>query len=282
MTLRGPPTSSERITVDGVFRKALLLSPRGQVELYVMLRERLADVAAPASEADEGIDRRRAAVEAMEQVAAALDLPVGTAPTSTQFTEQTRALGLDWTVSKLVRLFKGWSNAQKFYENRRLPETARQVSQRRYIAAPRRTSLDHLAEVAEWLDGKPPDTSRLAYDEWRNTYNRANAASEESLPAHSRHLRRLFPELTWQDMLNAAQDEHADPWTLSRQRAEERLRTELNPLGLVSVGTAAALLGMTVFRFESARTSERPGFPQMFGFVGRCRCRLNTGPSAPV
>jgi hypothetical protein len=107
----------------------------------------------------------------MEQVAAALDLPVGTAPTSTQFTEQTRALGLDWTVSKLVRLFKGWSNAQKFYENRRLPETARQVSQRRYIAAPRRTSLDHLAEVAEWLDGKPPDTSRLAYDEWRNTYN---------------------------------------------------------------------------------------------------------------
>jgi hypothetical protein len=136
-----------------------------------MLRERLADVAAPASEADEGIDRRRAAVEAMEQVAAALDLPVGTAPTSTQFTEQTRALGLDWTVSKLVRLFKGWSNAQKFYENRRLPETARQVSQRRYIAAPRRTSLDHLAEVAEWLDGKPPDTSRLAYDERRNTYN---------------------------------------------------------------------------------------------------------------
>jgi hypothetical protein len=192
---RDGPVSSEQASIEGVLRRAVLLSPRGQTELYLMLRDYLAEVAAPPSEADETIERQQDAIAAMEQVAAALKLPDDTAPKSTQFDAQARALGLDWNVSRIGRLFKGWSNAQGFYERRQLPETARQIRQRRRLRNTGRTPLDHLAVVAEWLDTNPPETVQGAYDNWRAIYSRAKAGGEEPLPAHSNHLGRLFPEL---------------------------------------------------------------------------------------
>lgn len=261
--------TSEELSVERLFQQALLLSPQGQSALYRMLKDRLAEPGATPDEADETIERQQEAIEAMERVAAALGLASGQAPTTTQFTTQARALGLDWTVSKVGRAFRTWANAQKFFEDRRMPETARQIRQRRRLATYGRSPLDILAFVALWLDTMPVDTSDQAYELWRQAFDRQHASDTASLPPNASHLRKTFPALSWHDLVAVAQDPDADPWALARQRVDEALAPSVNPLRVLTVPFAAALLGVARHRFEYALSDRTSGFPQAYAKLGR-------------
>lgn len=124
------PKSSERDDLESLFRQVLYLSHRGQLELFELLAQRLSDTSAAPIEQVQSVVRQREALETMQQVAVALNLPEGRAPTTTQFNAQAKTLGLDWNVSSVGRAFskrQGWRLATQAFERGQLPETARQI-----------------------------------------------------------------------------------------------------------------------------------------------------------
>lgn len=265
---------ADQADVEALFRRVIQLSQRGQLELFELLAERLADTSElPTAQAD-AIERKRGALDAMQQVAQSLNLPAGQAPTTTQFDAQAKALGLDWTVSSVGRAFSkraGWRLATQTFAGGHLPETARQIRQRRHLANRRSERIDHLASIRQWLDSDPPDESTNSYMLWREKRNQELADTEEPLAVARRHFQRAFPELTWDDLLGAARGDVQDVTELSRARAEERLRTEPNPLRLVGVSTAAALLGATGTIVEWRVAQDPQSFPAVVVVLGNRR-----------
>lgn len=271
------PKSSERDDLEAIFRQVLYLSHRGQLELFELLAQRLGDTSAAPIEQVQSVVRQRETLEAMQQVAVALNLPEGRAPTTTQFNAQAKALGLDWNVSSVGRAFskrQGWRLATQAFERGQLPETARQIRQKRYLAHRRSERIQHLATLREWLDSDPPDESAQDYARWRVEYNAALADSDRELAVRRIYFERMFPELSWTDLLDAARGRVQDVTELSRQRAEDRLQNEPNPLRLVGVTTAAALLGMNSYHLDETLKRCPETFPTVVATLGGTRAFL--------
>ena len=265
--------SADRADVEAMMRRVIQLPHRGQLELYSMLAERLADAKAVPMAQQDAIVRQQSALSAMQQVASALKLPEGQAPTTTQFDAQAKVLELPWNVSSVGRAFSsraGWGLATRAFEGGRLPETTRQVRQRRYLANRKQDRVEHLAAVREWLDADPPDESTESYARWRAVHNmelQENASAP--LAVARRYFRQVFPEMSWEDVMAAARGKVASVTELSRQRAEERLRTEPNPLRLVGTTTAAALLGLTTHVVQWQVTHKPKTFPTVVAVKAR-------------
>ena len=82
------------------------LTTRAQIEAHYFIRAYLGE-AAKESSVDRQVAEQAAALEVIGQVANELGLPVGKPPTSTQFEEVSKRLGLDWSVSKVGRAWGG-------------------------------------------------------------------------------------------------------------------------------------------------------------------------------
>lgn len=148
------------------------------------------------------------------------------------------------------RAFNGWRNATIAFEGGRVPESARLIRQRRALRfAVADNPAECLARVAEWLESEEyEENTKADYMQWRTRYNERVAGTDAPLAPHWKHFAtKVFPELTVEDIVAAARGEVEDWGALLRQRAEERLQHEENPLRLVTVATAAALLGMPQF-----------------------------------
>jgi len=98
----------------------------------------------------------------------------------------------------------------------------------------------------------------------------------DPLAIEAREFATLFPELTLDDLVAARQGEVADLSALCRERAEQRLSAQPNPLGLVGSQTAAALLGVNAVMFRSWRLQQQERFPVCVAIVdGRHACLVD-------
>jgi len=239
--------------VEALLRRVFALPHRAQLLLYGVLAERLADAGRPTGKHDDRIGRQREALAAMQQVADSLELAPGTAPTTSEFNEECKRLGLATNVSAVGRAFNGWRNATIAFEGDHVPESARQVRQRHALGSAHQSGpADLLAVVAEWLNSDEcQDHTPEDYMQWRRKYNERAAAAGTQAAVGWNHLsKKVFCEMTTEDIIAAARGEVEDWSALCRQRAQQRLDPEVNPLGLVSLVTGAALLGTTHYALD--------------------------------
>lgn len=254
--------------------RALALPYRAQLQLHELLAGRLREAGRAPTKHDDLIERQRATLAAMRDVAEALDLPEGQAPAAAEFSDECKRLGLKMNASAAGRAFNGWRNATIAFEGGRVPESARLIRQRRALRrGPYRDPADCLAHVAEWLESEEHEENTKAdYMQWRNRYNERVAGTGAPLAPHWDHFaRKVFPELTVEDIVAAARGEVEDWRALLRQRAEERLQHEENPLRLVTVATAAALLGTSQFVLSEGLRQGSPGLPVVVATLSKER-----------
>lgn len=172
----------------------------------------------------------------MAAVAEAAGLPVGEAPTTTEFKAHAPGLKLDWSASKVGRAFRSWRNAQKAYEGQTFPESARQVRQREAAARANRGHAGLLGIVAQWVEDNPDGATREDYIRWREHFNDHLPPDERRAPVWQQ-LKRAFPSSV-SDIRAAAVETTIDPVALAQVRAEERLARDPNPLGIAGTSTA--------------------------------------------
>ncbi|MCA1706338.1 MAG: hypothetical protein LC808_24985 [Actinobacteria bacterium] len=265
------------MSVHAVLRLALGLSRRAQLDVYEQLGAYLGDVGEPESKHARRVRSQREALDVLERVAAAAQLPAGKAPSRTQFAGHAAALGIGLTVSAIARLFGGWANAQAMYERRVLPETGRQVRQRQMLRSHHgRSPVEALALFSQWAD-QADDLTRRGYELWRKNYTSEAADKGIPLPLSEIHLRRVFPGLTFEELIELRHTS-GDLTDMLRQRTEKTLAEQPNPLGLVTLMQAAALLGkpetFVRHRVDSEADGQPDDFPVMVAVVGQARSLL--------
>ena len=204
----------------------------------------------------------------MAAVAHSLALPDGTAPTTTQFNATCRVLGLRWNVSSAGRAFNGWRNATEAFAGRYLPESSRQIRMRRYLSGGRRSPRAHLQSVRDWLGTNPTAETIENYERWRKQHNDALAGTDEALAADWISLRRVLPGLRGEGIIEAAKLDVIDTEAFCREKAQQRLAAEENPVELVSIGDTAALLGLTESTVRRRSTTDA-SFPNIVISIGR-------------
>jgi hypothetical protein len=260
----------EQLELQAFLGRALSLPYRSQLALHEQLTARLREAGLPPTKHDDLITRQRAALAAMQAVASELGLPKGQSPTTAEFAAETKRLGIKMSVSSAGRAFNGWGNATATFEGERLPESARVIRQRRSLQGAQSGSPgDHLELIAKWLaSDECSEETRPDYEQWRRRYNESIARTTARTAVGWKHVTRVFPELTDEDIIAAARREAKDWVALCRQRAQERLRDFPNPLRLVTVGTAAALIGTTQYLARDGEHNE-PNFPTAVAHLGR-------------
>ena len=97
----------ERQELETVLRRFGDLTTRAQLRAFEVIREYLGEEIKETA-ADREVSDRKAALEAIRQVAAELGLPEGQAPTSPQFDEVSKRLGIGWSASRVVRAWGRW------------------------------------------------------------------------------------------------------------------------------------------------------------------------------
>jgi len=262
------PRTSNELSVQAVFQRALALPQAGKLELYKLLGEWLQEAGAAPSKTDLRVQRQHEVLEAMAAVAHTLALPEGKAPTTTQFNATCRTLGLRWNVSSAGRAFNGWRNATDAFAGRHLPETSRQIRMRRYLSGARRSPRAHLQSVRDWLATSPTAETIEDYERWRTQHNDALAGTDDALAADWISLRRVLPGLRGEGIIEAAKLNITDTEAFCRERAQERLAAEENPAELVSIGDTAALLGLTESTVRRLSTTDA-SFPNIVISIGR-------------
>jgi len=248
---RAPRTSNE-MSAEIIFERALALPHRQKLELHSLLGEWLQEVGEVPSPSDRRADRQKQALAAMEAVAEALVLAEGQAPTTTQFNAACKQLGLGWNVSSVGRAFNGWRNAKDAFEGGRLPEGSRQIRQRRHVSGPRRTRNTHLQDVRDWLASDPGVESIEDYERWRRRRNDQLVGTEERLIGDWNSVRRVFPGVNHEQLIAAAKEDVTDYAAYCREKVEERLAAEHNPVGLVGLADTAALLCVSEYAVRRA------------------------------
>ena len=123
-------------------------------ELLESLRLDLAGNLGAESEVTKETRLRAEALEAMGKVAEHLGLEAEMAPTTTQFDEAARELGLDWTVSKVTRTWEKWRLATDAYKGKLAPAVPASRAKCRQLGR-RLTEEECLDRVRAWLETKP-------------------------------------------------------------------------------------------------------------------------------
>jgi predicted DNA-binding transcriptional regulator AlpA len=160
----------EQQELEAALQRFADLSSRAQVEAFSLMREYL-DGGIKETRLDHQIARRKDALDALRQVSADLGLPKGQAPTTTQFRETAKRLGLDWSVSKVGRAWGKWRFACEAYVGHRLRRTARQQGVLDAHTGKRRVCEDYITGLRLWLETHPVAETMKAYEKWTREFN---------------------------------------------------------------------------------------------------------------
>jgi hypothetical protein len=162
----------ERQELETVLRRFGDLTTRAQLRAFEVIREYLGEEIKE-TEADREIDERQAALEVMRRVAEELGLPEGQAPTTTQFDEVSKRLGLGWSTSRVGRAWVKWRFACEAFIGYRVRRTARHRALMTANTGKRRAHEDYLTAIRLWLDTNPPAVLTEAYNDWAREFNEA-------------------------------------------------------------------------------------------------------------
>jgi hypothetical protein len=189
---------------ETVLRRFADLTSRAQVEAFALMGGYLeGDVQETATDVD--MARRKAALEAIERVAEELGRPEGQAPTTTQFKEVSKRLGLGWSVSKVGRTWSGkWCFACEAYVGHRLRRSARQQGLLD-AQGKRRVYEDYATSLRLWLDTNPVVETTVAYDRWAREFNAVLPRNQAPVPGWTAIGKRL--RVSFRDALRVARGE---------------------------------------------------------------------------
>jgi predicted DNA-binding transcriptional regulator AlpA len=197
---------SEPDPLRSVWRRVVNLPPGEQLELYVRLRDYLGELA-PRSALDEELETRRQANEHLRRACAELGRAPSDRLTVKDYDEIAQRLSL-MSAQAVGRAFGSWKTALEVLAGRRMPQTARQIEERR--GAPRGTDRsEHLKMLREFLATRPRAPTMAAYRYWALEQNRTLTPGEEprllpaSILARSRGLR-------WAELVALARGQASD------------------------------------------------------------------------
>jgi predicted DNA-binding transcriptional regulator AlpA len=196
----------EQQEVETVLRRFADLTSRAQVEAFALIRGLLdGDVQETATDVD--MARRKGALSAIGRVAEELGLPEGQAPTTTQFREVSKRLGLGWSVSKVGRAWSGkWRFACEAYVGHRLRRSARQQGVLD-AQGKRRVYEDYVTSLRLWLDTNPLVETTVAYDRWSREFNEVLPRNQAPVSGWTTIYHNL--RVSFRDVLRVARGEVA-------------------------------------------------------------------------
>jgi len=145
-------------------------------------------------------------IDAIAAVAAHLDLPVGTAPTPSQFDSVAKELGLGWNRSLVRRSWGRWRDAKAAFLNEPSVKAVAKRTMRMSGLGRARNYEPPLRCVELWLASKPKGTSPQAYIDWADAYN-------DGLPKDAVHVLKTAAAVgrslrtTWPDVVALARGE---------------------------------------------------------------------------
>src|SRR5579862_4361233 len=155
----------EEQELEAVLQRFADLSSRAQLQAFSLMRDYL-DGGVAEVQLDRDIAHRKEALEALRAVAVDLGLPEGLAPTTTQFREAAKRLGLGWSVSKVGRAWGKWRFACEAYAGHHLRRTARQQGVLDAHTGKRRVYEDYITGVRLWPETNPRAETIAAYEGW--------------------------------------------------------------------------------------------------------------------
>lgn len=247
-------------SLDELIALALALPVEAQAVLHTRLRDNLLHEGFEEEADDRRLRAQREALDGMRQVAKEQGLAEGEPPKTTGFDVTAEKLGLPWTVRKVGLAYGRWSYATQHYRTGRVPQGARVTTHRRAMRDVQRDGLRrHLDRVSRWLQDTDPPHTRKTYSEYRTAENRRLRNTNEPLLVDWRELTRYMPEATREDIFAAAKDPGLDIVAMCQRRAEERLSAEPNVLRVLSLVTAATLVGRAMVNAHDELG--RPGAP---------------------
>jgi predicted DNA-binding transcriptional regulator AlpA len=241
----------ERQELETVLRRFAELSTRAQLRAYEVIREYLGD-GIKATKGDHELAERAAALEALRQVADELRLPEGRSPTTTQFDEVSKRLGLDWTVSRVIRAWGRWRFATDAFTGHRARPSAHQRALQSASTGTRRTHEDYLTALRLWLDTKPAATTTAIYDAWAREYNEERDPGERPVPGWIAIYRVLG--VSFENALRAARGEIE----LAEAPKALRMRQDHGPL----VSTRGIANAQDLLEHQARHVSNRRDFPR--------------------
>jgi hypothetical protein len=268
MARRPAPSNSnlelhEQQEASAVVRRFSELTPRAQLEAFELIRAYVGS-GVKETAADREIDQRKAALEALRQVAEELGLPAGQAPTTTQFAEAAKRLELDWSVSKVGRAWGRWRFACEAFTGYRLRRTARQQGVLDAGKRRRRVYEDYTAALRLWLSTEPLAETIKAYDAWAREFN--DALVDGQKPVRHWGPTQAALKVGFADALRLARGET----TLAAVQREPDHPDDFGPL--VSTGWIARERGLSIFM--ARETSLKPDFPKAVALLSGTRVWL--------
>lgn len=242
----------EQQELETVLRRFADLSSRAQIEAFSLMGGYL-DGGVTETKIDQDIARRKTALEALQRVARELRLPQGQAPTSTQFREAAKRLGLPWSVSKVGRVWGKWRFACEAYTGHHLRRSAHQQGVLDVHTGKRRVYEDYVTAIRLWLDTSPAVETIVAYDNWAREFNGVLPHNQAPVPGWAAIYRNL--RVSFRDVLRVARGQAA----LADFRRQTSDHTkEHGPL--VSRQWIAGEYGLSPH--QAANVPRRPEFPK--------------------
>jgi hypothetical protein len=245
------PTPIDELEFQGAMQRFFVLPAAEQLRAFQAMRDYLADTIV-ATEADRELDERAQSLEVIAEVARELDLPEGQAPTTTQFNEVSKRLGLGWSVSRVGRAWGKWRFAAEAFTGHRTRTTARQRALRSAHSGKRRTHEDYLTALRLWLDTKPAVTTTGIYDAWAREYSDSPPPGRRPVPLWMAIYKMLG--VSFENALRAARGDG----DLSEMSKTLRTRNDHGPL--VSTRWIAEERGL--LPHQARQLTHRPDFPR--------------------
>lgn len=245
------------------WRRIAVLPLADQLRLYTALKDFLADEPAVELEADQQVDARAAALEAMRAAAEHLRLTRSAdgidprAVSVAAFDAAWDELGSEWRSARVIKAFGRWNTAKAALIGGRVPQTPSQKAIARSSSMYRaQRTVDHFDAVALWLRSNPPAETTTAYMDFRAAFNDRLGEDGKPLPSYATIM--TWTGLSWRAIKQVARKE----LTLEQAMAERAAQPTAGNSEwgeLIGGMQAAAILGVAYPTFEyHARKREFP------------------------
>jgi hypothetical protein len=256
----------ERQELETVLRRFGDLTTRAQLRALEVIREYLGEEVKE-TEADREVSERQAALGVMRQVADELHLPEGQSPTSSQFDEVSKRLGIGWSTSRVVRAWGRWRFACEAFIGHRVRKSARQKAILEANTGKRRAYENYLTAVRLWLNTNPPIEEITAYDAWTREFNDDLPDDQPPVPLWSPIYSNL--RVSFADVLRVARGE-AELGDCHRRLGDHR--SDRGPL--VSTNWIAGEHDLS--EHQARHITHRPDFPKPVVKLSGTRAWLKT------